>query len=188
MQSWIISRPCSPVVLVYIGSVSQNSSTQALQATEGQTEELRGHVIIAGFGRVGQIIGQLLAERLIPFVAVDVRMDCVQVSQSTTLSTCVFLHPCRHMPAHSTSRRLIGGLHHVIFPALDTEGNCGMQLRHACVQSSACSNCILSSGQQLWQLLHFLPKPPPSSFSESLLSSDILRERLATATHSALRS
>ena len=53
---------------------------QTLQATEGQTEELRGHVIIAGFGRVGQIIGQLLAERLIPFVAVDVRMDCVQVS------------------------------------------------------------------------------------------------------------
>ncbi len=52
---------------------------QALQATEGQTEELRGHVIIAGFGRVGQLIGQLLAERLIPFVAVDVRMDCVQV-------------------------------------------------------------------------------------------------------------
>ena len=55
---------------------------QALQATEGQTEELRGHVIIAGFGRVGQIIGQLLAERLIPFVAVDVRMDCVQVRVS----------------------------------------------------------------------------------------------------------
>ena len=59
---------------------------QALQATEGQTEELRGHVIIAGFGRVGQIIGQLLAERLIPFVAVDVRMDCVQVSRFTALS------------------------------------------------------------------------------------------------------
>ena len=60
---------------------------QALQATEGQTEELRGHVIIAGFGRVGQIIGQLLAERLIPFVAVDVRMDCVQVR--------ILLHCCQ---------------------------------------------------------------------------------------------
>lgn len=58
---------------------------QALQATEGQTEELRGHVIIAGFGRVGQIIGQLLAERLIPFVAVDVRMECVQVGKSSIL-------------------------------------------------------------------------------------------------------
>ena len=59
---------------------------QTLQATEGQTEELRGHVIIAGFGRVGQIIGQLLAERLIPFVAVDVRMDCVQVGLPLPLS------------------------------------------------------------------------------------------------------
>ena len=61
-------------------------SGQALQATEGQTEELRGHVIIAGFGRVGQIIGQLLSERLIPFVAVDVRMDCVQVRGCPALS------------------------------------------------------------------------------------------------------
>ncbi len=52
---------------------------QALQATEGEVEELRGHVIICGFGRVGQTIGQLLAERLIPFVAVDVRVDRVQV-------------------------------------------------------------------------------------------------------------
>jgi hypothetical protein len=62
-------------------------SSQALQATKGQTEELRGHVIIAGFGRVGQIIGQLLAERLIPFVAVDVRMDCVQVSIAAILQS-----------------------------------------------------------------------------------------------------
>lgn len=53
--------------------------SQALQATEGEVEELRGHVIICGFGRVGQTIGQLLAERLIPFVAVDVRVDRVQV-------------------------------------------------------------------------------------------------------------
>ncbi len=52
---------------------------QALQASEGQVEELRDHVIIAGFGRVGQIIATLLAERLIPFVAIDVRVDRVQV-------------------------------------------------------------------------------------------------------------
>lgn len=52
---------------------------QALQPSEGQVEELRDHVIIAGFGRVGQIIATLLAERLIPFVAIDVRVDRVQV-------------------------------------------------------------------------------------------------------------
>ena len=39
-------------------------------------------MIIAGFGRVGQIIGQLLSERLIPFVALDLSSDRVQVSPS----------------------------------------------------------------------------------------------------------
>ena len=56
---------------------------QALQPNEGEVEEMRGHVVIAGFGRVGQIIGQLLSERLIPFVALDVRSDRVQVSDSS---------------------------------------------------------------------------------------------------------
>ena len=56
-----------------------DSLSQALQPNEGEVEELRGHVVIAGFGRVGQIIGQLLSERLIPFVALDVRSDRVQV-------------------------------------------------------------------------------------------------------------
>ena len=55
---------------------------QALQPNEGEVEELRGHVVIAGFGRVGQIIAQLLSERLIPFVALDVRSDRVQVCLS----------------------------------------------------------------------------------------------------------
>ena len=52
---------------------------QALQPTSGQVEELRDHVLILGFGRVGQIIGQLLSERLIPFVAIDVNTERVQV-------------------------------------------------------------------------------------------------------------
>ena len=43
-------------------------------------EELRDHVLILGFGRVGQIIGQLLSERLIPFVAIDIQTDRVQAS------------------------------------------------------------------------------------------------------------
>lgn len=53
---------------------------QLLQPNEKETSELRDHVIIAGFGRVGQIIAQLLSERLIPFVALDVRADRVQAS------------------------------------------------------------------------------------------------------------
>lgn len=48
-----------------------------LQPSEGEVDDLRGHVIVAGFGRVGQMICQLLGERLIPFTALDVRSDRV---------------------------------------------------------------------------------------------------------------
>jgi hypothetical protein len=40
-------------------------------------QELRDHVIIAGYGRAGQLIGQLLSENLIPFVALDVSNERV---------------------------------------------------------------------------------------------------------------
>lgn len=42
-------------------------------ATE-ELGELKNHVIIAGFGRVGQMLGELLTSRLIPFVAIDTDM------------------------------------------------------------------------------------------------------------------
>ena len=74
---------------------------QALQASEGEVEELRGHVIICGFGRVGQTIGQLLAERLIPFVAVDVRVDRVQV-HTVFVAIC---GPCSQPCLHRSSMR-----------------------------------------------------------------------------------
>lgn len=51
---------------------------KALQPDDNEVKELRNHVIIAGYGRVGQIIAQMLSELLIPFVALDVRSDrCV---------------------------------------------------------------------------------------------------------------
>ncbi|KAF5953334.1 hypothetical protein HYC85_006190 [Camellia sinensis] len=43
---------------------------------ESETDDLQDHIIICGFGRVRQIITQLLSERLIPFVALDVRRIC----------------------------------------------------------------------------------------------------------------
>nr|POE56956.1 k(+) efflux antiporter 2, chloroplastic [Quercus suber] len=50
-----------------------------------QTDDLQDHIIICGFGRVGQIIAQLLSERLIPFVALDVRSDRVAVGRALDL-------------------------------------------------------------------------------------------------------
>lgn len=67
------------------------STLQAMQPDEGASKEMRDHVIIAGFGRVGQIIGQLLSERLIPFVALDVQAERVQVSAHS--------HACYVTPA-----------------------------------------------------------------------------------------
>ncbi|XP_052193091.1 K(+) efflux antiporter 2, chloroplastic-like [Diospyros lotus] len=52
---------------------------------ESETDDLQDHIIICGFGRVGQIIAQLLSERLIPFVALDMRSDRVAVGRAVDL-------------------------------------------------------------------------------------------------------
>lgn len=39
-----------------------------------EVREFQRHVIIAGFGRVGQMLGEILAKRMIPFVAIDIDM------------------------------------------------------------------------------------------------------------------
>jgi hypothetical protein len=55
-----------------VGTMFDRSDVKAMQPDEGETKELKNHVIIAGYGRVGQMIGQMLSEELIPFVAVDI--------------------------------------------------------------------------------------------------------------------
>ncbi len=39
--------------------------------TEEETDELENHVIIVGYGRVGRLLGEILAEMRVPFVAID---------------------------------------------------------------------------------------------------------------------
>ncbi|XP_022770377.1 K(+) efflux antiporter 2, chloroplastic-like isoform X2 [Durio zibethinus] len=55
---------------------------RSLLPVESETDDLQDHIIICGFGRVGQIIAQLLSERLIPFVALDVRSDRVAMGRT----------------------------------------------------------------------------------------------------------
>ena len=55
----------------------EENSVASLQAKEGDANDLNGHVIIAGYGRVGNMIGELLSEQLIPFVGLDVSADIV---------------------------------------------------------------------------------------------------------------
>ncbi|MBA0688740.1 hypothetical protein Goari_006508, partial [Gossypium aridum] len=55
-----------------IASRFELHDVRSLLPVESETDDLQDHIIICGFGRVGQIIAQLLSERLIPFVALDV--------------------------------------------------------------------------------------------------------------------
>ncbi|GER40053.1 glutathione-regulated potassium-efflux system protein [Striga asiatica] len=68
-----------------IASRFELHDVRSLLPVESETDDLQDHIIICGFGRVGQIIAQLLSERLIPFVALDVRSDRVATGRSLDL-------------------------------------------------------------------------------------------------------
>lgn len=55
----------------------------SLTPEKEQVDDLKGHVIVCGFGRSGQLIAQLLSELLIPFVVLDMQSDRVQQGRST---------------------------------------------------------------------------------------------------------
>ncbi|CAL5439040.1 unnamed protein product [Camellia sinensis] len=68
---------------------SPQAEENSMKNTAYNTDDLQDHIIICGFGRVGQIIAQLLSERLIPFVALDVRsVHC--------LTCCLYSWPWVH--------------------------------------------------------------------------------------------
>jgi CPA2 family monovalent cation:H+ antiporter-2 len=49
----------------------QRIEARAAHQDEGELAQARGRIIIAGFGRVGQMLGKLLAEQKIPYVAFE---------------------------------------------------------------------------------------------------------------------
>ncbi|KAH7669480.1 Prefoldin domain-containing protein [Dioscorea alata] len=71
-----------------IASRFDQQDVRSFMPVESETDDLQDHIILCGFGRVGQIIAQLLSERLIPFVALDV--DCERVSQGRALDLPVY--------------------------------------------------------------------------------------------------
>ncbi len=118
---------------------------QALQPNEGEVEELRGHVVIAGFGRVGQIIAQLLSERLIPFVALDVRSDRVQVMQNQP-KTCVEMAAKPSVIAFIWCLLYVLTLNLVHFVALDVCSDC---VQVMCLQASMSNESPLAPHPRL---------------------------------------
>ncbi|GFR41614.1 hypothetical protein Agub_g2339 [Astrephomene gubernaculifera] len=64
-----------------MGAVMESNDLVAMQPKEDEAKDLKDHVIIAGYGRVGQVIAQLLSEQMIPFVALDVSSARVSVGK-----------------------------------------------------------------------------------------------------------
>ena len=61
---------------------TESEATAVLDATVEEIGDLRNHVIISGFGRVGKLVAEILAERMIPFVAIDRSMKRVTEGRS----------------------------------------------------------------------------------------------------------
>ncbi len=74
--------------------VKETEAEPKLEIEEGR--ELKNHVIIAGFGRVGQMLGEVLASRLVPFVAIDVDMQ--RVIEGREKGYPVFYGDARRLP------------------------------------------------------------------------------------------
>jgi len=76
-------------MLAFLGNrlarkLGQNVEPEVEEITE-ETERLRGHVILAGFGRQGQTVARLLTERGIPYVAIDMDANNVTLWRSQKL-------------------------------------------------------------------------------------------------------
>jgi glutathione-regulated potassium-efflux system protein KefB len=72
-----LSMAATPILLL-IDRLRAARLSKPVAAFE-QPPENRGHVIIAGFGRVGQIVARILRAKRIPFTALDINPDQVQL-------------------------------------------------------------------------------------------------------------
>ncbi len=82
-----ISMALTPL-LGYLGKLLSNlvspfeSKTNAITIQE-ETGDLTSHVVIVGFGRIGNIIARLLNDQMIPFVAIDMNMARVAAGRKS---------------------------------------------------------------------------------------------------------
>ncbi|MCH9809227.1 MAG: cation:proton antiporter [Alphaproteobacteria bacterium] len=65
----------------YLTPAVAEGSTDALKPPDNPPGILKNHVIIAGYGRVGQLLGNLLDNQCIPHVAIDLDVETVSHSR-----------------------------------------------------------------------------------------------------------
>lgn len=66
-----------------------------LQCAKSEIIDLKNHVIVCGFGRVGKLIAKLLTEKMVPYVAID--SDMSRVSEGRAKGYPVFYGDARRM-------------------------------------------------------------------------------------------
>ncbi|MCY7261963.1 monovalent cation:proton antiporter family protein [Pseudomonas protegens] len=69
------------------------NQTAQLEEISAQNAELQGHVVICGYGRVGQSIGRFLRHEQLRFIALD--DDPVRVQEASAAESCVHYGDCR---------------------------------------------------------------------------------------------
>ena len=69
--------------------------TEEVDALEAAASDLSGHVVIAGFGRVGQTVARMLAAEGVPYVALD--MDAARVTRCRTADLPVYFGDASRM-------------------------------------------------------------------------------------------
>lgn len=81
----IMTMTLAPLLL-YVGhKIGDHFSTSlgvAIKAAEEETKDMRHHVIIAGYGRVGQTVHALLRDHMIPHVIIDLNMARVTIGRT----------------------------------------------------------------------------------------------------------
>lgn len=80
----ILSIMLTPIVLAVFDLLRKSGklfSNQPLSKPESKLDEQKPEVIICGFGRVGQIVAQLLISENIPYVAIDLDVNAVMLGR-----------------------------------------------------------------------------------------------------------
>ena len=76
----ILSMVLTPLLLKLLDLSTTRGPTESDRVTEELRESENAQVIIAGFGRVGRIVGQILQQENIPFTALDRNPDQIDLS------------------------------------------------------------------------------------------------------------
>jgi CPA2 family monovalent cation:H+ antiporter-2 len=64
------------------GKYTEEESKLTIRKALREVGDVKDHVIILGFGRVGKLVARMLTERVIPFIAIDDDMDRVNLGRS----------------------------------------------------------------------------------------------------------